>query len=224
MDGAHLNAASERTCIVTRQGGSPDGLIRFVAGPDMGVVPDLKRNLPGRGCWVTAERTILDKAVAKNLFARALKEKVTVSPDLGDIVDRLLARQALGSIGLARKAGQLVLGAAKVEAAVRSGKARLVLHAIEGSEDGVRKITQARNSVVHLGGPDIPAYKLFSQAELGLALGGANVIHAAVLGLDAGKAAAKRVGALDRYRGGTPDERNANAAVVDHKEAAEDTE
>ncbi|MGQ3038966.1 MAG: DUF448 domain-containing protein, partial [Neoaquamicrobium sediminum] len=69
-----MNAASERTCIVTRQGGSPDGLIRFVAGPDMDVVPDLKRNLPGRGCWVTAERTILDKAVAKNLFARALKE------------------------------------------------------------------------------------------------------------------------------------------------------
>jgi predicted RNA-binding protein YlxR (DUF448 family) len=219
-----LNAASERTCIVTRRSGSPDDLIRFVAGPDMGVVPDLKRNLPGRGCWVSGERVNVDKAVAKNLFARALKEKVTVSPELGDLVDRLLAKQALGAIGLARKAGRLVLGAAKVDAAVRSGKAVLVLHAREASEDGVRKITQARRSVVHLGGPDIPSYKLFSQAELGLALGGANVIHAAVLGADAGKAAAKRVGALDRYRGGTPDQRNANAAVADDQEAAEDTE
>ena len=32
-----------------------DELIRFVVGPD-GVVPDLKRKLPGRGLWVTAER------------------------------------------------------------------------------------------------------------------------------------------------------------------------
>ncbi len=219
-----MKVGNERTCIVTRQSGPPDGLIRFVAGPDMTVVPDLKHNLPGRGCWVTHSRAVVDKAVVKNLFARALKAKVTVSPDLGALVDRLLARQALGSLGLARKAGQLVMGAAKVEAAVRSGKAKLVLHAQEAAEDGIRKIAQARRSVVHLDGPDIPASKLFSQAELGLALGGANVIHAAVLGADAGKAAAKRVDALDRYRGGTPDERNANAAVIDHREAAEDTE
>lgn len=190
----------------------------------MGIVPDLKRNLPGRGCWVTGERTFVDKAVAKNLFARALKEPVTVSPELGELVDSLMARQALGAIGLARKAGQLVLGAAKVEGAVRSGKATMVLHAREASEDGVRKITQARRSVVHLGGPNIPAYNLFSQVELGLALGGTNVIHAAVLGADAGKAALKRVGALDRYRGGTPDERIVSAAVADPYEAAEDTE
>ncbi|MEP4104459.1 MAG: DUF448 domain-containing protein, partial [Nitratireductor sp.] len=41
----------ERTCIVTRRTVEPEDLIRFVAGPDMSVVPDLKRNLPGRGCW-----------------------------------------------------------------------------------------------------------------------------------------------------------------------------
>ena len=30
-------------------------MIRFVVGPD-GVVPDLKRKLPGRGMWITADR------------------------------------------------------------------------------------------------------------------------------------------------------------------------
>ena len=215
---------NDRTCIVTRRAGEPDGLLRFVAGPDMAVVPDLKRKLPGRGCWVTAERSHVDKAAKKNLFARALHAQVVPPADLGAMVDRLLAQSALGTLGLARKAGQVALGASRVEAAVRAGKALLVLHADEAADDGVRKIDQARRAVVYQGGPATPAYKLFSQAELGLALGGANVIHAAVLGLDAGKAAAKRVGALDRYRGGTPDERNANAAVVDHREAAEDTE
>ena len=52
---------NDRTCIVTRQAGEPDGLLRFVVGPDMSVVPDLKRQLPGRGCWVSAERVHVDE-------------------------------------------------------------------------------------------------------------------------------------------------------------------
>lgn len=194
----------ERTCIVTRQAGEPDGMIRFVAGPDMAVVPDLKRNLPGRGCWVTAERGRVDEAVRKKLFRRGLKAEVNADPELGALVDMLLKRALTGALGLARKAGAVALGAAKADAAIRSGKALFVLHAFEAAEDGVRKLTQARKATVHLGGPDIPAYKLLSEAEMGLAMGGANVIHAAVLAQDAGKAAFRRVVALDRYRGGPP--------------------
>ncbi len=215
---------NDRTCIVTRQSGEPDDLIRFVVGPDSAVVPDIKRVLPGRGCWVTADRLHVDKAAAKGHFARAFKKQVVLPPDLGAMVDGLLARAALGSLGLARKAGAVALGAAKVEAAVRSGKAALVLHAYEGAEDGVRKISQARRATVHLGGPAIPAYKLFSEAELSLALGGTNVIHAAVLATDAGKAVLKRMVALDRYRGGSPDDLAMLAAVAGTDDAAEDME
>ena len=203
-----MNETSERTCIVTRETGEPEGLLRFVVGPDMSVVPDLKRKLPGRGCWVTADRLHVEEAARKNLFSRAFKAKVATPPDLGGLIDRLLAQSALGSLGLARKAGQVLLGAAKVE----------------GADDGVRKITQARTATVHLGGPDIPAYKLFSEAELGLALGGTNVIHAAVLAGDTGKAVLKRVVALDRYRGGSPEDRMIVAATGDDDDAAEDME
>ena len=219
-----MKVMSERTCIVTRQVGEPDGLLRFVAGPDMSVVPDLKRKLPGRGCWVTAERQYVEQAAKKNIFARALKMKVTSPDDLPEMVDRLLKQSVLGSLGLARKAGQVVMGAAKVEASVRSGKAMLVLHALEAAPDGVRKIDQARRWVVFQDGPSIPAYKLFSEAELGLALGGTNVIHAAVLAGDTGKAVLKRMVALDRYRGGSPEDRTMLAATGDHDDAAEDTE
>jgi predicted RNA-binding protein YlxR (DUF448 family) len=215
---------NERTCIVRRKSAEPDELIRFVAGPDSTVVPDLKRNLPGRGCWVTADRKHVELALARKLFARALKADVTALPQLAEMVDALMAKSALGALGLARKAGALSLGAAKVEASVRSGTAVAVIHAGEAAEDGVRKITQARRAVVHLGGPAIPAYKLFSEHELGLALGGTNVIHAAVLAGDAGKAALKRMAALDRYRGGSPDEVAMLAAVAEDENAAEDTE
>ena len=215
---------NDRTCIVTRRPAGPDELIRFVVGPDGAVVPDLKRNLPGRGCWVTADREHVDKAAKKGVFARALKAQVTVSPDLGGMVDRLLAKSALGALGLARKAGVVALGATKVEASVRSGAALLVLHAAEASEDGLRKIAQARRATAHAGGPEIMAYKLFSEQELGLALGGTNVIHAAVLAGDAGRAAEKRMVALDRYRGGSPDELAMFAAIADGNDAAEDME
>jgi len=219
-----LDEMNDRTCIVTRRQGEPDELIRFVVGPDSSVVPDLKRSLPGRGCWVTADRLHVDKAAARNLFAKSFKAKVAVPPDLGAMVDALLARSALGSLGLARKAGLVALGAAKVEANVRAGKALLVMHADEASQDGVRKITSARRATAHLGGPAIPAYKLFSEAELGLALGGTNVIHAAVLAGDAGRAVLRRTVALDRYRGGSPDDLAMIAAIADEDDAAEDME
>jgi len=222
--GQSLDEMNDRTCIVTRRTAGPDDLIRFVVGPDSSVVPDLKRNLPGRGCWVSAERLHVDKAAAKGHFARAFKRQVVVPPDLGAMVDALLAKAVLGSLGLARKAGMVALGAAKVDGAVRAGKALAVLHAAEASGDGVRKITQARRATVHLGGPAIPAYKLFAEAELGLALGGANVIHAAVLASKAGRAALKRMVALDRYRGGSPDDLAMLAAVADEDDAAEDVE
>ncbi|MFB2605994.1 RNA-binding protein, partial [Rhizobium phaseoli] len=110
-----------RMCIVTRESGSPDELIRFVAAPDGTVVADLKRELPGRGCWVKADRSLVDRAVAKKLFARALKSDVKAADDLGANVDRLLAAQLMQMMNMARKAGQFISGSSKVDAAVRSG-------------------------------------------------------------------------------------------------------
>ena len=49
-------------------------MIRFVIGPD-GVVPDLKRKLPGRGIWITATRAALSDAVARKVFARELQAR-----------------------------------------------------------------------------------------------------------------------------------------------------
>ena len=63
----------ERRCIVTRETRPKRDLLRFVVGPDGSLVPDMTGKLPGRGIWVTAERAVLEKAVAKGLFPRAAK-------------------------------------------------------------------------------------------------------------------------------------------------------
>ena len=57
-------AATERMCVATRTVRPVGELIRFVAGPD-GLVPDLKRRLPGRGVWVTARRSQVEAAVKR---------------------------------------------------------------------------------------------------------------------------------------------------------------
>ncbi len=195
---------SERMCIVTRQIGTPDELIRFVAGPDQSVVPDLKRQLPGRGCWVTPERALIEKAIAKKLFARALKTDVKAGPDLLDMMDRLMAQQLAGMMNMARKAGQFISGATKVDASVRSGKALAVFHATDAAPDGVRKINQARKAWTLGSGAEmeIPSFQLFSEQEMDDLMGQNAFIHACALAGQAGEGVVKRAKMLERYRHG----------------------
>ncbi|MBB3561856.1 RNA-binding protein [Sinorhizobium sp. B11] len=193
-----------RMCIVTRESGSPEELIRFVAAPDGTVVPDLKRELPGRGCWVKVDRSLVEKAVAKKLFARALKADVKAAEDLGERVERLFLQQLLQMMNMARKAGQLVTGSAKVDAAIRSGAALAVFHSTDAAADGVRKIDQARKAW-HLGmetEEEIPSFRLFSEGEMEGVMGQNAFIHAAVLAGQAGEGVVKRAKMLEQYRNG----------------------
>jgi len=203
-DGRSEIVVNDRTCIVTRESGSPETLIRFVAGPDGRVVPDLKRQLPGRGCWVKADRALVDRAVQKKLFARALKTEAKTDADLGALVDRLLAADLVGMMNMARKAGQFVSGAMKVDAAVRAGAALAVFHAADAAADGVRKIDQARKAW-KLGTnaeEDIPSFSLFTGAELDEVMGQNAFIHACALAGQAGEGVVKRANLLEQYRTG----------------------
>lgn len=191
---------TERQCLVSREVRPTGELLRFVLGPGDAVVPDLKRVLPGRGVWVTATRDAVAEAERKRLFARGFKAQVTVDAGLADRVDALLETAALGALGLARKAGALVTGFAKVESAVGGGEAVALVEATDAAEDGMRKLTSA--VVRRFGTPDgVPVVRLFSSDQMGLALGLTNVIHAAVLAGPAGNGFLACAAALARYRG-----------------------
>src|SRR5688500_5245078 len=103
--GPHKGAALERFCVVERSVKPLDDLIRVVVGPDGAVVPDVKRNLPGRGLWVTATRQAVDMAARRKLFARGFKRDVQTDPDLAGVAERLLERAALDALSIAGKAG-----------------------------------------------------------------------------------------------------------------------
>ncbi|MEM1288745.1 MAG: RNA-binding protein [Pseudomonadota bacterium] len=167
---------SERTCIVTRQPGGKDALIRFVLSPDQIVVPDLKERLPGRGAWVTANTSILSKAIEKRLFDRALKAPIAHegTERLLEQTELALRRHAAGSLGLARKAGLVLTGFAKVESALKKGTVSALLHATTAGKDGKEKLNRLAKHA------RVPTYCLFSHDELAFSLGREHVVHAAL--------------------------------------------
>src|SRR5215470_16556299 len=151
--GAHAAAAArERLCVATRQVRPVGELIRFVIGPDGAVVPDLKRRLPGRGVWITARHRIIEEAVRRRAFGRGLKADVAASIDLPDMVDRLLKQSALNSLSIAHKAGLVIQGFAKVEAAVATAPLVALIRARDaGTESGPRLSTAFRRRVDRAG-------------------------------------------------------------------------
>lgn len=162
----------ERTCVVTRRSADKAELVRFVVGPDAQIVPDIANKLPGRGIYVSPDRAALEKAAAKGHFSRAAKAQVTAAKDLADVVADLLRQRLIGSLSLARKAGQAIAGFEKVKTLLVSGEAVALFQASDGSEAMKSKLRPPA-------GPDSHAQCLTS-ADLGVAFGRDTVIHAAL--------------------------------------------
>jgi predicted RNA-binding protein YlxR (DUF448 family) len=189
----------ERTCIVTRAKGLPEDMIRFVLDPGAVVVPDIRRKLPGRGVWVTARAGHVAEAVKRQAFSRGFKTKVVASESLAAEIEALLTRDCLQALSLASKAGQVVIGFAKVEEAIASGAIAGLVHAVDCGADGMRKLGQSlrrRYGDVRAR----PRVKLFQSGQLDLALGRANVIHAALIEGPASEGFLERCRKLTLYR------------------------
>lgn len=172
-------------------------LIRFVAGPDGAVVPDLARKLPGRGLWVEATREAVATAVRKGLFSRAAKARLTAEPELPDLVERLLARRCLEQLGLARREGVLISGFEKSLAALKGGRAAWLVEASDGAADGRNKLMAAARRQV----PEPQVCAAFSGEDLSLALGLENAIHLVLL---AGRRAERWTDEVRRLAGFRP--------------------
>jgi predicted RNA-binding protein YlxR (DUF448 family) len=171
------NAMRERRCIATQDVLSERALLRFVADPDGVVVADIEASLPGRGLWVKADRNAVAAAVARNLFSKAAKAPLRAPADLVGRVEALLVRRMQADIGLARRAGLIALGFDNVMRALDHRVPPAVLiEAAEGAAEGRRKIFAATMAK----GLKIETIDALSSAELSLALGRENVIHAAL--------------------------------------------
>jgi predicted RNA-binding protein YlxR (DUF448 family) len=199
----------QRRCIATMESRPQGELIRFVLSPAGEVTPDLAARLPGRGAWVTSSREAIELAMKKGAFARAFKAPAKAPPGLVGLVEALLVKRAMDGLGLARRAGDLILGFEAVREAVRDAAPACLIEASDGSEDQRGKIL---GLVRAAHGPDLSAGKderaanhrlppvigCFSGDELGMALGRGRVIHAC---LKFGRFAQGWIGELTRLSG-----------------------
>jgi len=176
-----------------------------VVSPDGEIVPDIEARLPGRGLWLTPRRDIVERAIAKRLFARAARRPVAIRPELVERVEALLVRRCCDLLGLGRRAGEAVAGFDRVEDALRRGRVGLLLTALDAAEGSRRRLAHSTR--------EPPEARVLSGTELGFAFGRERVVHAAVapgglcgrLTVELGRAAGFRAGA---------------AAVVDRRKIA----
>jgi hypothetical protein len=90
--------------------------------------------------------------------------------DLIEAVEAGLARRLLDWLGLAKRAGELVVGFEKVRRLIERGQARALVVAGDAGAEGRRK----------LNADAAPVIDLFTRSELGRALGRGEVVHAAL--------------------------------------------
>lgn len=175
--------------------GERAALIRLALGPDGQVAPDLQARAPGRGAWIGVSADELAKAQAKGKLAGALRrafktKDVVLLDDLAGRIEQGLRKAFLDRLGLEARAGNLILGAEKIDAAARSGQVALLLHASDASVDGSAKRDQSwrvgnDEEGSGRGGIRLPV----DRDAISAALGRQNAVHVALID----KKAAERV-------------------------------
>jgi uncharacterized protein len=186
--------APVRKCVLSGDRADASTLIRLALGPDGSVAPDIHAKAPGRGAWVGVSADILAAAQAKGKLAgvlkHAFKENVTLADDMAGRINIALKKAFLDRLGLEARAGNLILGAEKIDAAARSGQVRLLLHASDASSDGSNKRDQSLRVGNDEEGSGKGGIKLpVDRDAISQALGRGNAVHVALID----KKAAERV-------------------------------
>lgn len=148
-------------------------MLRFIKGPDGKAYLDLSGRAPGEGVYLKPEPGFLAQADIKVMLAAALGAEVT--EQLPQDVVQALTLKVLHSLGLAKKAGVLVLGHDKVKEAAAKGRLALVVMAHDASpstRQDISKMAQRHG---------LPLYFIGERSRLSALFGQAN---ATVIGLE----------------------------------------
>ena len=160
-----------RRCVVTRESGPKEGMLRFVLGPDRVLVPDLEGRLPGRGMWLSATADVLERAVKRGAFAKAARGTVQLPPNLRARIEDGLQRRIRDFVGFARRGGQAICGREAVREWLQSGKAGLLVEASDGSAPERARL---------VGGSAVAVVAPLPAAMLGAVFGRDHVVHVAI--------------------------------------------
>ena len=182
-----------RQCHISGAQDAPANMLRFVHAPiteaDNAAIltPDLAQRLPGQDIWLVNRKAMVAQLVAL--------PDMNAPHDLPERVEKLMRQNLAALISLARKAGVLVNGFGKTEAALKAGSVTLLLAAYDGAADGRRKLAQKARAM------NIALCSQLSGDELGMALGQENVIHAGLTDVGWAARIEREAGRLAAYKG-----------------------
>ena len=167
------NKKTQRTCIASREEHDKSELLRFVvAKQDNRLYFDLNQKLPGRGIYVFPMREYLETALHKSLFAKAAKAKIDVPDNLLVHIEAQMHQSVLDHLGLARRAGDLIISLDKIEKYLKNNQIGCYITAASEESDGYRTISKKSGSA--------PIVTNFSNEELSKALNLENAVHLAI--------------------------------------------
>lgn len=124
MNMTHLKT---RKCIATGEIKPADELLRFVKTAGSHFVPDFDKKSAGRGFYVSNSKTMLHKALEKNLFIKSIHMFLKIPEDFEQQVINLLYRQGLDDLKKAAKAGMVLTAQKQVEQSISNNEAAFLL-------------------------------------------------------------------------------------------------
>ncbi len=133
-------AELKRKCFATGVIRPTGELLRFALTPDNCLLPDFDKKSDGRGLYLSNAKTLLDKAVDKHLFAKALRQCPKMSKDIAGQVETLLYQRGLAQIKRAKKTGTLVAGSPEFNENIDKNKVAFVVEATDASAESTSEI------------------------------------------------------------------------------------
>ncbi len=204
---ARKTSEPERRCILTGQTGPRDSLVRLAASPSGLVLPDAQEKAPGRGAWVCSSRSAVEEAQDSGKLraglSRAFKTgDIEIPENLPQKIEDALLRVFLDRLGLEMRVGSLILGTQRIADAARKGEVALLLHALDASEDGRKKLDQAWRVGRDAEGSGERGLTLpLDRDALSVALGRDNVVHLALADHASAARVSKPLTRLMHYQG-----------------------
>ncbi len=179
-----------RKCILEGIVKPTSELLRFVV-LENALLPDFNKKLGGKGIYITSNKFSLHKALEKKLFDKVSRHCLRPMDDFINIVENLLLNDALNSINLVRKSGNLLTGLEKVREAAKKNKISFIIQAADVGNDSKEKVSSFAKNIEIL--------NLFNVEQLDKTLNKVNTVNIAFLKSDIAKLAYNKIKKYDNF-------------------------
>ena len=145
----------QRSCAVCRVKNNRENLIRLVKSPEGKIFIDTEKKLPGRGVYICSDLECLERAKKFGIISHSLKAEV--NNDFWLELEEYIKESGIENsvnlkiksvLGLARKAGALLIGSERIENEIeKSGHKEILVILAENSSEGVKKFAASHEKI-----------------------------------------------------------------------------